>query len=96
MSVKKNLISEMIPGIAMMILVLAGVASGETAHPQPVAEEAVVDMSKVEDQLRIVAGDLAIQVISGAGAVLNGQADDAPLCSDKDCRGSRENLRRSF
>ena len=96
MSVKKNLIGEMIPGILMMVLVLAGVASGETSHPQPVAQEAVVDMAKVEVQLREVAGDLAIQVISGASSVLSGQAENAPLCGDEDCSGSGDGLRRSF
>lgn len=96
MSVKKNLIGEMIPGILMMVLVLAGVASGETSHSQTAAQEAAVDMTKVEVQLREVAGDLAIQVISGASSVLAGQADNSSLCGDEDCSGSREGLRRSF
>jgi|GEM_PF-3010176 hypothetical protein len=96
MSVKKNLISEMIPGILMAVLVLAGVASGEASHPQPVVQEAAVDMTKVKVQLREVAGDLAIQVISGAGSVLSSQAENAPLCGDDDCSGSRDGLSRSF
>lgn len=96
MSVKKNLIGEMIPGILMMVLVLAGVASGETSHPQSVAQEPAVDLTKVEVQLREVAGDLAIQVISGASSVLSSQADNSSLCGDDDCSGSREGLGRSF
>jgi len=96
MGVKKNLIDEMIPGFLMMVLVLAGVVSGEASHPQPVDQEAEVHMAAVEVQLREVAGDLAIQVISGASSVISGQAENTPLCGDKDCGGSRDGLRRSF
>lgn len=96
MSVMKRVISEMAPGFVMLVLVLTGVASGEAMQAQPVAQEVTQDM---EIQLRQVAGHFAIQVLSGAGAMLSGASDlgeDAALCRSDDRVASSERQQRSF
>ena len=96
MSAMKRMIGEMAPGFLMLALVLAGVASGEATQAEQVANEVTVDM---EVQLREVAGQFAIQVLSGAGAVLSSASDlreDAGLCSSEDRVASSERQQRSF
>ena len=96
MSVMKQMIGEMAPGFVMLVLVLAGVASGEVTHPEQVAEKVTQD---IEIQLRDVAGQFAIQVLSGAGAMLSGTSDlgeDAALCRSEDPVAASERQQRSF
>jgi len=96
MSAMKRIIGEMAPGFVMLVLVMAGVASGEATYAEQVAEEVTVDM---EVQLREVAGQFAIQVLSGAGAILTSASDlgeDAALCRSEDRVVSSERQQRSF
>ncbi|MCJ7557268.1 MAG: hypothetical protein MUP90_10195 [Gammaproteobacteria bacterium] len=96
MSVMKRMIGEMAPGFLMLVLVLAGVASGEASQAEQVAEEVTVDM---EVEFRDVAGQFAIQVLSGAGAILSSASDlgeDGALCRSEDRVASSERQQRSF
>ena len=96
MSVMKQMIGEMAPGLVMLVLVFAGVASGEATQAEPATREVTQD---VEIQLREVAGQFAIQVLSGAGAMLSGTSDlgeDAALCRSEDRVAASERQQRSF
>jgi hypothetical protein len=96
MSKMKQTIGELVPGILMLALVLTGVASGEAKHPERVVDEPRLELKQ---HLQEAAGQLAKQVLTGAGAVISGTADlndDGELCRSEDRMGSSERQRRSF
>lgn len=95
MSRETGFVTSILPGLAMLGLVLGGIVSGQL-HRKEVAEAAPA--VNVETQLREAAGGLAVQVLTRAHAILSTEAvtrESIEICDETEA-STRERIKRSF